>query len=638
MNPQNNPKIRLLTYRPFSSATVRILLACCLVQLVGQPLALAELTVLHSRVEFEAAVPTALAIEDFTAIAPGTVLSGMDVPLLLGVDSGITVSASGSSPQTVDQFSFAEVGIDNPAVQGNFLSGRAEADAGDSILLRFLHIPHRHHAVGFDYSGATGGLSVLGGARFQYRVTTANGTRIATVFPQDDGFIGFFDPVCPIISIEFFDAAEPDGLAFGEGWGLDNLTVSLEALPDTDGDGMPDLYEDETPGLERGVADGGGDLDGDTLTNVEEFELCTNPNLTDSDGDGFLDNEESKSGIYFSPANPGTDPALADTDGDGYPDNVETNTGLFVDINNTGTDPNNADTDADDLVDAIDPDSRTPPRADLVHLYEFESGLGDTLGGPDITANGGVVGGGEYSFGLNQGLTLDTGVELASNYSIGLRFTFANSIAGFKKLIDFKDRESDAGVYSIDQSVGFLGIGGSVDAVIFPNTVIEFVVVRDELTKMFHGYINGSPIPQFSLVDPVGLSFAHNPGTAARFHFFMDDVVSTFSEAFSGTVDEIRFWDGPLSAEDIPSAFQVIAPPVLITDVSVAMGAGNDVTVAVSWNSTPGQTYSIDFSSDLQTWLNLSDTVGSQGNETTYEDRSQAVLNLERGYYRVRQN
>ena len=52
---------------------------------------------------------------------------------------------------------------------------------------------------------------------------------------------------------------------------------------------MPDLYEDQIPGLGKSVSDGGGDPDGDTLTNLEEFELCTNPNLPDSDGDGFLD-------------------------------------------------------------------------------------------------------------------------------------------------------------------------------------------------------------------------------------------------------------------------------------------------------------------------------------------------------------
>ena len=305
MNSPNNPGRNLSASRLLSSGCNKVILACFLVGIVSQRVAPAELAVFNSRTEFEAAVPTTLAIEDFTAIDPATILSDIDVPLLVGDNSGITVSASGVSLQTVGQFASGQVGIDSPDVQGNFLSGRAEADLGDAILMKFPHIPNRHHAVGFDFSGATGGALLPEDAKFTYRVTTANGTQVASVFPQDDGFIGFFDPTCPIVSIELFDST-PNGVNSGEGWGLDNLTVSLEALPDTDGDGMPDLYEEEIPGLDSGVADGGGDLDGDTLTNVEEFELCTNPNLTDSDGDGFLDNEESKSGTYVNPADPGT--------------------------------------------------------------------------------------------------------------------------------------------------------------------------------------------------------------------------------------------------------------------------------------------------------------------------------------------
>jgi len=60
------------------------------------------------------------------------------------------------------------------------------------------------------------------------------------------------------------------------------------------------------------------DSDGDGLSNSEEKELGTDPELADTDGDGLDDGEEVALG---------TDPTLTDTDGDGYADNDEIDAG-----------------------------------------------------------------------------------------------------------------------------------------------------------------------------------------------------------------------------------------------------------------------------------------------------------------------
>ena len=57
------------------------------------------------------------------------------------------------------------------------------------------------------------------------------------------------------------------------------------------------------------------DPDSDGLTNDEEAELGTNPEVADSDGDGVSDGNEVRTG---------TDPLSADSDGDGQPDNETT--------------------------------------------------------------------------------------------------------------------------------------------------------------------------------------------------------------------------------------------------------------------------------------------------------------------------
>ncbi len=76
---------------------------------------------------------------------------------------------------------------------------------------------------------------------------------------------------------------------------------------DTDGDGMTDVFE-QTYGLNTASgSDATNDIDGDGLSNLEEFQRRSNPLLTDTDGDGVDDAED------FCPADPGG--AVEGTDG-----------------------------------------------------------------------------------------------------------------------------------------------------------------------------------------------------------------------------------------------------------------------------------------------------------------------------------
>ena len=97
----------------------------------------------------------------------------------------------------------------------------------------------------------------------------------------------------------------------------------IEGGLDLDFDGIPDALEpslgydpaladsDEPP---NGVIDGNEDLDGDTLTNIQEVVLGTNLASIDSDRDGVMDNVELTIGTF---------PLARDSDGDGWPDGVE---------------------------------------------------------------------------------------------------------------------------------------------------------------------------------------------------------------------------------------------------------------------------------------------------------------------------
>ncbi len=87
------------------------------------------------------------------------------------------------------------------------------------------------------------------------------------------------------------------------------------------------------------------------------------PENQDSDGDGIPDVYETGTGVWVSPTNCGTNPDCWDTDGDGLSDGAESNTGVYVSLSDAGTNPNLADTDADGIADKREVDIGRDPNA-----------------------------------------------------------------------------------------------------------------------------------------------------------------------------------------------------------------------------------------------------------------------------------
>ncbi|QFU21177.1 PQQ-binding-like beta-propeller repeat protein [Shewanella eurypsychrophilus] len=143
----------------------------------------------------------------------------------------------------------------------------------------------------------------------------------------------------------------------------DSKLVAINVSGDADNDGMLDWYEDYYGFDKLNADDAILDADNDGLTNVEEYDLSTNPVSNDTDGDQVNDGEEVNTYL--------TNPLLMDTDYDGLDDGTE--------LNSTLTDPLLGDTDGDSFSDgdevnlyASDPnDADSRPTA----LTEFNEGF-----------------------------------------------------------------------------------------------------------------------------------------------------------------------------------------------------------------------------------------------------------------------
>ncbi len=96
--------------------------------------------------------------------------------------------------------------------------------------------------------------------------------------------------------------------------------IKFLAYVDSDSDGIPDSVETNVGLNPNDAADATGDKDGDTINNIDEFNLGTNINSTDSDSDGLNDGAEINT--YNS------NPLIADSDGDGINDGTEVASGM----------------------------------------------------------------------------------------------------------------------------------------------------------------------------------------------------------------------------------------------------------------------------------------------------------------------
>jgi hypothetical protein len=174
--------------------------------------------------------------------------------------------------------------------------------------------------------------------------------------------------------------------------------------------------------------------------------------------------------------------------------------------------------------------------------------LADANGGPSLVSYGGTLSNG-YTFGVQQGLSL-SGTGAFDSYSIDVHFAFDNinaSFDGYQRILDFKNRALDEGLYSLNGELVFFvgccsglgGTGGSSAGPVFASGQLADLLLTRSATGLFSASVNG--VLAFSFLDSTGLATFSGPDNIM--YFFIDDFQTLLNyppEAGSGFVDFIQ--------------------------------------------------------------------------------------------------
>jgi hypothetical protein len=225
------------------------------------------------------------------------------------------------------------------------------------------------------------------------------------------------------------------------------------------------------------------------------------------------------------------------------------------------------------------------------HIYELNGDFADALGGPALVPNGGTIEATGYTFAAGQGPSLSNALANPATYSIEMLFSI-DETTSFRKLIDFKDRGTDEGIYNFDTALRFYNVATGPSGAIVAGQPRHLVITRDGATNQFVGYING--VQQFAFTDTGSLGIFSTPGSNV-IHFLRDD--SGGSEQSGGFLDRVRIYDSALGAAQVQGLFNssslfvegltaAITPAADTDSFTVQLEPGNTVTVVFDPSTT----------------------------------------------------
>ncbi len=454
---------------------------------------------------------------------------------------------------------------------------------------------------------------------------------------------------------------EPDGLTNLEEWqnltnpmGADSDTDGLEdgeevnthstnpTDQDTDDDGYDDKFEVDNldSNFDPLVDDSSEDPDDDGLDNAAELVNSTNAIDPDSDDDTIEDGDEVNGNLNpyngdifgVAPGDP-TDPLNPDSDGDTIDDFSEIDS-----ANGYITNPNSADTDGDAAPDNAELDNGSDP-TDSASLPPIPAGLisvdlqGNPEGAafnPDPVLMSGIEGRAGFMTGewnaLNlpghPNVALDPSYELvdANGDDSGVTFSLFGTISSWTNA---------AGADPLTNDYLFVNAGNADSNATWE---ISGVVSGSDFTLFAYGGIGRDMLFTVDTNGDGDLSdeTPTNVGTAGF----------EFTGTAGGDGRIIGAIDPGESGEANWGGFQLLHVSstlggLRVTDINYT----EDDAIELTWTSSPGRSYAVEVSTDLENWVDLLteiDAAVSPATATTViVDRPAA--NETKKHYRVRQ-
>ena len=409
------------------------------------------------------------------------------------------------------------------------------------------------------------------------------------------------------------------------GVGLNEVRFFTPAPDDSDDDGLPDQWElDNFGDLSRGPDDDDDTPTPDGLTNLEEYNAKTDPLDADSDNDTLTDSEEVNT--Y------GSDPNLEDTDGDTLNDADEVN------IHNS--DPSLTDTDGDSLSDF---DEVTIHMTKPDETDSDGDGLSDDLEINVLMTDPNVP-------DLRPGLITPSQITATAGSEHSAPFPASNlnddrTLEGFNNIGDAGPPERPANHQNnhwitpdntLTETVTF-DLGGTFDLTRIEVLNTSNTNWNDRETDTFTiatstdgGTSYSDPSEPVTLQDYTAgfqeVPFAAAGITHVQLVVTNDPLVGTDTGTGDIAVglNEVRFYTGSIS-------------PLQITSLTYLAGA---TTAEITWNSTPGSSYLVEFSDNLLQWDEAPDgeaVPASNGETTTFTVEFDPPVAVAKRFFRVTQ-
>ncbi|MFG6417153.1 LamG-like jellyroll fold domain-containing protein [Roseateles sp. DC23W] len=203
--------------------------------------------------------------------------------------------------------------------------------------------------------------------------------------------------------------------------------------------------------------------------------------------------------------------------------------------------------------------------ASPTHVYLMNDGT-DLFGGSSLTTFGGnfTTSAGRYSFGANQGFSLESAVN-ANVYTLDFAVSL-DAVSGYRRLVDFKNLTVDAGLYNLNTGLNFYPVTTGPSGAFAAGQEVRVTLTRDA-AGLLTGYVDGTQ--QFQ-IDDAAQRATFSSGNAIAYFFRDDTAVS--GEVSAGSIDYLRIYDSALSAVEVASLASPVPEPA--TGLMAAAGLG----------------------------------------------------------------